>query len=276
MTVRANGDVPVGWYDGRAVHLGDMDVSVEGLQSLTAVEGGVAGVKEDGTVVLVDDSGAVQTLGTAEPATAVLASASAPGVAWQDPAGGLVVRRLTPVMLRTGLPPGATLAARSGTDTYVSVPGGGHLVVDDLTSPQRRPGPAPLAVAAGVRVERTDDGLRVVGAGLDLDLPGTGQLGARLSDDGRYLLTSRTASRSATLDVVVDLRRDRSLRVPLPDDALVIDAAFGDRPGALTVLLARPEAIQPGYDLLTCRLRALTCERVASVDTLGVPLLLAH
>ncbi|MDO9456293.1 MAG: hypothetical protein Q7T52_09395, partial [Nocardioides sp.] len=284
--VRGDGDPPAPWYDGKLVHLGDVTVAVDRLRTLVRVADGVAGVQDDGTVVVVTPEG-FQPLGQARGGSAVVASPGSPGVAWLDVDADLAVARVPPAMVEQNLPLGARLVARDAGATYVALRQDGYLVVDDDGTTVRRSGPVPLDVAGGTQVVATSRGLRVEGGGRTLELVGTGAFGARLSDDGRYLLTSEATSSSSALAVVVDVRDGRTVRLPVPDDGRVVDAAFGGR-GVLTLVLSRPEGArfpartprgdgaQPGYDLVTCRLRVGTCETAAQLDSVPDPPLVAH
>lgn len=291
--VRGGGDLPASWYDGDFVHVAGPDAStamamdlvkVEGLLSMTTVQDGVAGVLSDGTVVFVGPDG-VQPLGRARGGSTPVGSPSSPGVAWLGVDGDLVVARVPPAVLEVDLPPGASLIARDGGTTYVALREG-HLVVRDDGRVRRLPSSVPLDVAGGVKALATRDGLQVSGVPV-ADVPLPGLSGARLSEDGRFLLTSPAASSSLSLTVVVDTATGQPVDLPVPDDGRVLDAALGPD-SVVTFVLSRPDGArfpkstprgdgaQPGYDLVTCRLLEGTCEATAQLDAFEEPPLVAH
>lgn len=286
--VRGGGDLPAPWYDGDFVHVAGPDAStalsmdlvkVEGLLSMTVVEGGVAGVLGDGTVVFVGPDG-MQPLGRARGGSTPVGSPSSPGVAWLGVDGDLVVARVPPAVIEVDLPPGARLIARDAGTTYVALREG-HLVVRDDGRVRRLPSAVPLDVAGDTKALATRDGIQVGG------VPLAGVYGARLSEDGRFVLTSSPTSSSSALSVVVDTSTGLPVDLPVPDDGRVLDAALGPD-SVVTFVLSRPDGArfprsvprgdgaQSGYDLVTCRLLEGTCEATAQLDAFEEPPLVAH
>lgn len=276
--------VPVPWYDGTSLHVGDVTVELPGLGELEVASDGVAGVLDDGTVIVVNLSGGVTTLGTA-PDGVIAGSPSSPGIAWIDEAGSLVVANTPSSRLDMPLPAGAVVVGRDGPTTYVDLPDG-HLEVQDAGRYVRRAGPAPVAAAGGVRVDErvggSAAGLVVTGASDDLELDWLDEVG--LSEDGRYLFGIRGA---VGVDTVVDLGSGREVRLAITEDRQVVDAAFGepDDPDALVLVLPLPDTQVrrlgartdfPGFELVSCWLPRATCESIVRLDTYEIPPRLAH
>ena len=281
---RRTGDPVVPWYDGSQIHVGERDTNVRRLVSIKEASGAVFGVQSDGTVVVIR-AGGIEPLGSSRPEGDLVVSTSAPVAAWIDRTSGALTFAGTarPAPAPVPLPDGSRLVALDGQTTFVEVPDG-HWVVGAGGEVRRLSVAAPLDVANGVRVER--DGLRMRVSGGDGRLEVAG-LEARLSDDGRYLLTRDVTSSASAFDVVVDLRRGRTVVLPLPDDGRIVDSAFGAR-GTLSLVLARPngapypaewprgQSYSPGFDIVTCRLREGTCQSAVRLFDIEDPPVLAR
>ena len=140
----------------------------------------------------------------------------------------------------------------------------------------------------GIRTMNADGtGKTVVSATGSLFVADATATGARLSADGRYLLTSEITSSSSVPDEVVEVASGKRVVLPVPDDGRVVDVAFGPD-DTLTLALSRPggarfpatvprgDGAQPGFDVVTCRLREGTCQVAAQLDNVGRAPLLAH
>ncbi|MCW2815377.1 MAG: hypothetical protein JWN84_2832 [Nocardioides sp.] len=278
--------VPTAWYDGRRVHLPDRSVRVPRVAAMVRVGDDVVVTDTDGQVLLVRSIGVVASLGRTDPGALPVADPAAATVAWVDAeSGDLVVERFARGQALVALDPGSTVVAVDRAQVFVDGPdGASRLRLTDLGTTRARSGL--LDVGAGTQVRTSADDVLDVEVARGPAFRVVGRDGW-LSDDGRYLVTRDVTSTAAPPSVVVDLGARRTVRLPLPDSAVVVDAAFaGD--DRVTFVLLRPNGTQypadwprdldyfPGFDLAVCDLGDATCQRDAMVFDTDQPPLLAR
>ncbi|MFB9313887.1 hypothetical protein [Nocardioides plantarum] len=287
--------VPVAWSDGRVVHLPDdgdrtdrrdrrpSGVLLAGVTSLAGTDRGVVTTDGAGRVVQVHTGGEVTTLGRTAPGRQAVATGSV--ASWvQAGTGELVVQVLGGGRDQVAVGRGARVVAIDGSRVYAETATGSVVVTARPTGTRGLRGvrarrSALLDVASDVRVGRRLDGL------LEVAVPGGARFevageGAVLSDDGRFL-----ALRTGATLTLLDVGRQEPVPLPLPADAVVVDASFDDDGGLVLAMRRGPSLIpdgygdrdaRPGYDLVACSVPEVACEVRESTYDVDRPPVLSH